>query len=215
MSSKTWMLDEALAVYLVDHCPPEDAFLKELKDAAVRQEIPAIWIAPEQAVFMQILLRLARAKDVVEVGTLAGYSAISMARALPQDGFVRTIEVEARHVAFAEEWIARSDVAGRVKVLQGEAREILAEMESESCDAVFVDADKESYEFYLEQAARILRPGGLLMMDNAFRNGQVLESDGDAGTRAIRASNDRLAAGEQFQAVIVPLADGLWVAVRE
>jgi predicted O-methyltransferase YrrM len=214
MSDKTWTLSDDLARYLLEHSPPEDPFLKDLKDAALAEEIPAIWIAHEQAMLMQIVLRLARAKDVVEVGTLAGYSAIAMARGLSTGGLVKTIEIEPRHAAFAEKWIARSNVADRVRVLQGEATEVLATLDADSADAVFIDADKENYAIYLDEAARILRSGGVLMVDNAFRDGRVLEEDVDGGTRAIKASNDRLAADDDFQAVIVPIADGLWLGVR-
>jgi predicted O-methyltransferase YrrM len=98
--------------YIAEHTTAEDAFLKQLKEAAAAAGIPAIWIAPEQASFMRILLKVAKARDVVEVGTLAGYSAISMARALPPEGRVRTIEIAPMHADFAEQWVARSDVAG-------------------------------------------------------------------------------------------------------
>ncbi len=108
--------------YVAERTAGEDAFLKDLKRAATAEGIPSIWIAPEQASFMQILLRLARARDVVEVGTLAGYSAIAMARALPEGGRVRTIELVAKHADFAERWIAKSDVADRVAVLRGAGR---------------------------------------------------------------------------------------------
>ena len=108
--------------YIAERTTPEDEFLRDLKKAAAAAGIPSIWIAPEQASFMRILLKAARAREVVEVGTLAGYSAISMARALPADGHVRTIELDPKHAEFAERWIARSDVAGRVHVLRGAER---------------------------------------------------------------------------------------------
>ena len=98
--------------YIAERTAPEDALLIELKKAAIAEGIPPIWIAPEQASFMQILLRAAHVKEVVEIGTLAGYSAITMARALPADGHVRTIEISPKHADFARRWIAKSDVAG-------------------------------------------------------------------------------------------------------
>src|SRR6266850_6639635 len=105
--------------YVAEHTEREDAFLADLKRAAAAEGIPSIWVAPEQASFMQILLRLTRAREVVEVGTLAGYSAIAMARALPEDGRVRTIELEKKHADFAERWVAKSDVKGKVEVHRG------------------------------------------------------------------------------------------------
>src|SRR5262245_7822397 len=136
--------------YLAERTAPEDPFLKELKQAATAAGIPSIWIAPEQASFMQILLRAARAHEVVEVGTLAGYSAIAMARALPAGGRVRTIELETKHADFAERWIAKSDVAGKVQVHRGAGMAVLPHFAAASADAAFLDADKPSYPGYLK-----------------------------------------------------------------
>ena len=143
--------------YIADRTEREDRFLTDLKSAAVREGIPAIWIAPEQASFMQILLRLARAREVVEVGTLAGYSAITMARALPKDGRVRTIELEKKHADFAERWVARSDVAGRVQVFRGAGMDVLPKFAADSADAAFLDADKASYPLYLRDLVEVTR----------------------------------------------------------
>src|SRR5262249_18369870 len=151
----------------------EDPFLKDLKRAAVAEGIPSIWIAPEQASFMQILLRLARARHVVEVGTLAGYSAIAMARALPEDGRVRTIELEKKHADFAERWVAKSDVADKVVVHRGAGMEVLPRFATDWADAAFLDADKSSYPQYLSECLRIVHRGGLIMVDNAFAFGEL------------------------------------------
>src|SRR5436309_11671569 len=103
--------------YIAERTTPEDEFLRDLKKAAAAAGIPSIWIAPEQASFMRILLKAARAREVVEVGTLAGYSAICMARALPADGHVRTIELDPKHAEFTELWIESSDVSEREQLL--------------------------------------------------------------------------------------------------
>ena len=213
MSGSSTVVSRALFDYIAARAHPEDPFLCELKAAAEEAEIPAIWIAPEQGAFMEILLRAAGAKIVVEVGTLAGYSAICMARALGESGRVTTIEVSSKHAAFAEEWIARSDVAGRVEVRQGRGVDVLPKVADASVDAVFLDADKQSYSLYLEEARRILRPGGLLLVDNAFAFGHLLEPDcEDPSVLALREFNDALAADADFDGVMVPLGDGLWVA---
>src|SRR5216684_6114306 len=128
--------------YLAERTEREDELLRSLKQAATAAGIPPIWIAPEQASFMQILLRAARARDVVEIGTLAGYSAISMARALPAGGRVRTIEIEQDRAEFARQWIARSDVADRIEVILGAGADVLRGFASDSADAAFLDADK-------------------------------------------------------------------------
>ena len=201
--------------YVAERTAREDAFLADLKRAAVAEGIPAIWIAPEQASFMQILLRLARAREVVEVGTLAGYSAIAMARALPNDGRVRTIELERKHADFAERWVAKSDVAGRVQVHRGAGMDVLPGFATDSADAAFLDADKGSYPQYLAECMRIVRPGGLIMVDNAFAFGQLLsDAPSDKEVGAMRAFNEHMAKVEEVESVIVPLGDGLWVGVR-
>jgi caffeoyl-CoA O-methyltransferase len=201
--------------YVAERTTREDSFLADLKRAAVAEGIPAIWIAPEQASFMQILLRLAQAREVVEVGTLAGYSAIAMARALPPDGRVRTIELETKHADFAERWVARSDVAGRVEVHRGAGMDVLPTFAADSADAAFLDADKASYPRYLAECLRVVRRGGLIMVDNAFAFGELFSaSPSDREVGAVRAFNDHMAGIEALQSVIVPLGDGLWVGVR-
>jgi predicted O-methyltransferase YrrM len=139
-----------------------------------------------------------------------------MARALPQEGCVRTIELEPRHADFAERWIARSDVAGKLEVWRGAGAEVLPRFAARSADAAFLDADKASYPLYLEQSLRIVRRGGLILVDNAFAFGQLLdEHPSDADVEAVRAFNDHMAQVAGVQAVIVPIGDGLWVGVVE
>ena len=202
--------------YLADRTARDDAFLTELKRAAIAEGIPEIQISPAQASFMQILLRASKAREVVEVGTLAGYSAIWMARALPADGRVRTIELSPKHADFAASWIARSDVARRVQVLRGAGKDVLAQLENDCADAAFLDADKSSYPTYLKECLRIVKRGGLIMVDNAFAFGELFaKRPRDRETQAIRDFNDLMARTAGLQAVIVPLGDGLWVGVRE
>lgn len=201
--------------YIAARTAPEDEFLRELKRAAVAEGIPSIWVAPEQASFMQILLRLRGAREVVEVGTLAGYSAIAMARALPRDGRVRTIELETKHADFAERWIAKSDVAGRVEVHRGAGMDVLPGFAADSADAAFLDADKASYPKYLAECLRIVRRRGLIMVDNAFAFGELFaETPSIREVGAMRVFNDHIAKVAALQSVIVPLGDGLWVGVR-
>ena len=201
--------------YIAERTTREDEFLEDLKRAEVREGIRSIWVAPEQASFMQILLRLARARDVVEVGTLAGYSAIAMARALPEGGRVRTIELVAKHADFAERWVKQSDVAGRVEVHRGAGMDVLPGFATDSADAAFLDADKSSYPKYLAECLRIVRRGGLIIVDNAFAFGELFaETPSDREVAAMRAFNDHMAKVAALQSVIVPLGDGLWVGVK-
>ena len=216
MSETSTLITEEHFRYVAAHTAREDPFLAELKRAAEAAGIPSIWIAPEQASFMQILLKLAGAKEVVEVGTLAGYSAIAMARGLPEGGRVRTIELDRTHADFAERWVARSDAAGKVEVHRGPGAEVLPRFASDSADAAFLDADKGSYPLYLKESLRIVRRGGLIMVDNAFAFGELFDSNpSDREVPAVRKFNDLMAATRGLHSVIVPLGDGLWVGVRE
>ena len=141
MSERSTVVTDEHFRYVAAHTTPEDEFLKALKRAAEAARIPPIWIAPEQGAFMQVLLRLCQAREVVEIGTLAGYSAIVMARALPPGGHVRTIEIDERHADFAKAWAAKSDVADRVVVYHGAGRDVLPGFAADSADAAFLDAD--------------------------------------------------------------------------
>jgi caffeoyl-CoA O-methyltransferase len=214
MSPASTIVTPELFQYLAERTTAQDSFLSELKAAATVAGIPSIWIAPEQASLMQILLRGIRAREVVEVGTLAGYSAISMARALPPEGRVRTIELDPARVQFTRSWVARSDAAGKVEVLEGAGTEMLATLASDSADAAFIDADKPNYPRYLKECMRIVRRGGLIMVDNAFAFGQLFEEGADDDVKAVRAFNDLMAKTRELQSVIVPIGDGLWVGVR-
>lgn len=215
MSERPSFVDPRLGPYLAAHARGDDEFLAALKAAALAAGIPPIWIAPEEAAFVELLLRAIGAREVLEIGTLAGYAAIRMARALGAQGRVRTLELSARHAEFARSWIARSDVAGRVEVIEGDARANLPAIAAGSVDACLVDADKAGYPAYLEQCARILRPGGLVLVDNAFAFGQLFdEQPTDADVPAVRAFNELMARAREFESVIVPLGDGLWVGRR-
>ncbi len=201
--------------YLAERTIQEDPFLKELKDAARAVGIPPIWISPEQGAFMQILLKLCVAREVIEIGTLAGYSAIWMARALPTGGHIRTIEKSGARADFAERWVAKSDMAVRIKIYRGEARDILPGFSRDSADAAFIDADKTSNPLYLEECLRIVRCGGLIMVDNAFAFGRILEEpSGDADLLAVRSFNDAMTKHNGLKGIILPIGDGLWVAVK-
>lgn len=207
----TSRLPADLAGYVAEHAAGDDQFLMDLKRATVDAGIPEIWIGPHQAAAMALLLKVSGAREVVEVGTLGGYSAICMARALSADGRVRTIEIDDKHADFADEWIAKSDVAGRVEVLRGAGNDVLPRIEDASADAIFLDADKQGYSAYIAQGVRILRPGGLLMVDNAFAFGRLLDSDcNDESVLAVRAVNDELAAHEAFEGLMLPVGDGMW-----
>ena len=215
MSSSSTRVTDRHFAYLAERTKQEDPFLVELKAAAREAGIPEIWVSPEQASLMEILIKAVGAREVVEVGALAGYAAIRMARSLPEGGRVRTVELSEKHADFAESWAQRSDVASKVEVHRGKGTDVLEGFEADSADAIFIDADKEGYSAYLREGLRIVRSGGLFLVDNAFAFGQLFDdSPSDSGAEVIRRFNEEMARIPNLQSVIVPIGDGLWVGVK-
>jgi len=218
MSTTSQPIGAELLAYLAERTTPEDEVLVGLKQAAREAGLPAIWISPEQGSLMRILVRLVGARNVVEVGTLGGYSAIWMARGLPRGGRLRTIEIDAGHAAFARTWIERAGLTDTVEVQLGAGADVLPTFETGSVDAVFIDADKEGYAGYLQESLRLLRPGGLVLVDNAFAFGCVLDgAERSPEVEAVRAFNDemaRMTVGGELTSIIVPVGDGCWVGVK-
>ena len=198
---------------------PEDALLEALRQEIGRQGLPEISISAEVGRALQLLLRAVGARRVLEIGTLGGYSAIWMARALPPDGALVSLEVDPDRAALARRFLDRAGLADVVEVRVGDARALLpglAEAEPAGFDAVFIDADKEGYVEYLRHARALVRPGGLILADNAFWSGRVLEESPESeGTRGVQAFNRALAGADGLTATILPVRDGLAVAVVE
>ena len=208
-------LREACARYVADTFASEDETLRELRSAINAEGLPEIYISPDEGRLLQVLLRAAGARRVVEIGSLAGYSTIWMGRALPEDGVLVSLEIEPRRAELARRFIERAGLADRVEVRVGDARELLGPLSDEGpFDAVFIDADKEGYPAYLDWALANLRPGGLVIGDNALWQGRVVDQRAqEPETVAIREFNSRLAADPSLVSVIVPTRDGVAVAV--
>ncbi len=209
-------LDPGLLQYLRMHLPEEEAFLGRLRAEAETAGLPPISIPWEQAFFLRLLLRATGARRVLEVGTLGGYSALAMALGLPEEGWVDTLEVDPERADFARDQVRRSPVPGRVRVHQGDATELLPDFQDGAYDAAFLDADKANYPRYLEHALRLVRSGGLILADNAFAFGQLLDAEPEEpGVEAIRAFNTLVPRTAGLRALILPLGDGLWFGVRD
>ena len=207
---KTYFDPEVLSWVARVHAPHDEA-LERAFDAPARAGMPAIQVGPSEGKLLALLLRMVGAKKVVEVGTLAGYSAVRMARALPEDGHLWTIDADEAHARVARDVVAAAGLSAKVDVLVGRGADVLPTLEARGpfC-AVFVDADKESYDVYGRWAARNVRRGGLLLGDNAFLFGKLL--GGDARAEAMQRFH-RVAA-EAFDSVCVPTPDGLVVGIK-
>jgi caffeoyl-CoA O-methyltransferase len=208
----------AIGAYLGALYATEDEGMLAALTAIDQAGLPAIQLAPAEGRIIEVLLRASNARRVVEIGTLAGYSAQWIARALPDDGHLWTIEADPRHARIARDVLLRAGRGETVTVLEGPALSVLPTLESEGpFDAVFVDADKAGYGAYAEWAAGHLRPGGLLIGDNTYLFGRLVgvEATGDEDAAAIAGMRHFHAVlASQFEAVTLPTPDGLSVGVK-
>ena len=214
MTARTLNLDDALYQYLLDVSLRETPLLKRLRDET--QALPmARWqVAPEQGQFLALLVKLAGARRLLEVGTFTGYSALCMAAALPADGSLMCCDIPGDYNAIARRYWQEAGLAGRIDLRLAPALETLAELErqgqGEQFDLVFIDADKANYPSYLEHALRLLRVGGLAVFDNTLWSGRVLETSPEsADTRAIQALNLALKEDVRVDLSLLPIGDGL------
>ena len=190
---------------------PGDRALGRAFEAPARNGMPEIQLGPAEGRLLELLLRLIGARKVVEVGTLAGYSALWIARALPPGGHLWTIESNPKHAGVAAEVIGEAGFGDRVTIIRDDAAEILPKLnDSGPFCAVFLDADKGRYDLYGRWAAENLRNGGLLIGDNAYLFGRLLEDSDEA--RAMRRFHEEMAL--HFDSVCVPTPDGLAIGVK-
>jgi predicted O-methyltransferase YrrM len=200
--------------YIAGLFSAEDELLASLREEADRTGLPPISISADEGRLLQVLLTATGGRRVLEVGTLGGYSAICMARALPPGGRVLTVEIEEKHAAFARRYIQRAELADRIEVRVGRALDLLPALDGERFDAIFLDADKEPLPTYFEWALRLVRPGGLIIADNALWGGRVYDGDeSDERTRGVREFNRRMSTDPRVLGIIVPTHDGVAVAV--
>lgn len=207
-------MDERLQRYVTELFAAEDPILAAIRARHAVADLPPIHISPDEGRLLHLLLLAIEATRVLEIGALAGYSGVWMARALPPHGRLTTIERDPRHAALARQAFTEAGLSARVRLIEGTALEVLPTL-TPGFDAVFVDADKEPLAQYFEWSMRLLRRGGLLLCDNAFFHGAAVdEEDRSPAAEGVRAFN-RLAAGDpRLVATIVPVRDGLVVGVK-
>lgn len=207
-------MSDEINEYITGLFAQEDDLLLDLREEAARAGLPAISVPPETARFLQVLVRAAGASRVLEVGTLGGYSAIWMARAMKEGGSILSLEINPEHAAFARRYIDRAGLSHAIEVRVGAALQQLPTLDGEKFDIVFLDADKEPLPTYLDWALRLLRPGGLVIADNTLRGGRVADpAEDDAQLRAIREFNRKLASNPRVTGLVVPIGDGVAVGV--
>lgn len=217
MSNRTLGLDEKLYAYVLQASLREDPLLAELRRETAEHPMARMQIAPEQGQFMQLLLRMLGARSYIDVGVFTGYSALAAALVLPEDGRVVACDVSEEYTRVARDYWRRAGVEHKVDLQLRPALETLDALidggESGTYDFAFIDADKENYAAYYERCLTLLRPGGVIAVDNCLWNSRVAdESVQDAETRAIRALNEKLRDDNRVEVSLVPIGDGLYLA---
>jgi predicted O-methyltransferase YrrM len=209
---------EQLIAYLLASQPPEHEELCKLR--SLTQVLPRsiMQIAPEQGHFLAFLIKLMGARRVLELGTFTGYSAMAMALALPDDGRLITCDVNDEMVSIGAGCWQRAGVAHKIEVRIGPALVTLDQLEREgdpTFDLVFIDADKPAYDSYYEVALRLVRLGGMIILDNMFQRGEVSDPcQNGTRTTAVRALNAKIASDDRVDRVMLPVADGMTLARR-
>jgi predicted O-methyltransferase YrrM len=207
-------VDERLEQYVNALFAVEDSVLAAVRRRHTEQGLPPIHISAAQGRLMHVLLRAASATTVLELGALGGYSGIWLARALPADGRLTTVERDPRHAALARQAFAEAGLDARVRLIEGAALDVLPTLPP-GFDAVFLDADKEPLAEYFEWSMTLLRPGGLLLCDNAFFHGAVADpADRSPAVEGVRAFNRLAASDPRLVAAVAPVRDGLVVGVK-
>jgi len=218
MSNRTLSIDERLYRYMLDVSLREHPVLHALRAETMTLEMSNMQIAPEQGQFMGLLLQLSSARRYLEVGTFTGYSALACALAMGEEGEVHTLDYSEEWTAVARQYWKRAGVEGRIRLHLAPALDTLRQLSADAAadfDAVFIDADKTEYQDYIEAAHVLLRRGGFMMIDNVLWDGAVADpSEQDEDTVAIRAVNTALAADERWDISLVPIGDGLTIAIK-
>jgi caffeoyl-CoA O-methyltransferase len=212
----------AVDQYISDLFNEQDSHLLATEQSVIEFNIPSISISPNQGKFLQLLAKLCQAKKILEIGTLAGYSTIWLARALPANGRLVSLEYEPLHAEVAQKNIIRAGLEQVVDIRIGKAIELLPQLEAEGSgpfDMIFIDADKPPYKEYFEWALKLSRPGTLIVADNVIREGKVLDAKSpDEMVAGVKRFNEALAANPAVTATIIQTVgskdhDGMALAI--
>ena len=209
---KSFFLTKPVHDYLVAHAPPLDDVQRDLiAETEALGGISMMQIAPEQGAFMTLLTRLISARRAIEVGTFTGYSAISIARGLPDDGTLLCCDVNEEWTAIARKYWERAGVDDKIELRIAPAIETLRSLPAgEQFDLAFIDADKPNYPNYYEEVLARLRRNGVILVDNTLWGGAAADGKAtDDNTKAIRAFNDAVAADDRVESTILTVGDGL------
>lgn len=205
-------LNENLYNYIVDNFASEDEILKQVVKRTEEMKFPLIQISPELGKFLFLLIKITGAKRVLEIGALTGYSSIWMARALPENGKLITLEISEEHADEARSNYKKAGLANKVELILGNAVESLDKLKDEKFDFVFIDADKVGYPKYFDKVIGMVNKGGIIAADNTLRKGEIVTNLNDEAVKATRQLNEKMAEDLRVESLLVPISDGLTMA---
>ena len=217
MSNRTISMSDQLYGYLLKISLREPPILKRLREETAKHPKHTMQISPEQGQFMRLLVRMMGASRCIEVGVFTGYSSLSVALALPDEGRIIACDVSEEYTAVAKRYWKEAGVDRKIELRLGPALETLDAMlkhgEAGRYDFAFIDADKNNYLNYYEQLLKLLRPGGLIAVDNVLWSGSVIDKkDKSVDTMAIRKFNETLHSDRRIELSMLPIGDGLTLA---
>jgi predicted O-methyltransferase YrrM len=210
-------LNEELYNYIVDTFVQEDDILKGIVKGTEENKIPLIQVSPDNGKFLFLLIKMIGAKRVLEIGTLAGYSTIWMARALPEGGKLVTLEISKEHADFAQGNFKKAGLENKIQLVFGKAMDSLEKLletthSKDKFDFVFIDADKENSSAYFDKAIKLTNSGGVIATDNTLKNGNVIKKDVDEGTKGIQLYNKNAANDPRVESLLISISDGLTIS---
>lgn len=217
MTRVTYGIDETIRDYLLANQPPEHPLLAELREVTATMTRSRMQISPEQGHFLTFLIHLIGARRVLEVGTYTGYSSLCMALALPGDGRIVACDKSEEWTEVARRYWSKAGLADRIQLRIGSAVDTLEALikERQEFDFVFIDANKEDYDAYYESSLRLVRPGGLIAIDNMLREGRVADpSVTQLSVSAVRDLNAKIAKDERGDRVLLTVGDGMMLVRR-
>ena len=219
MSNKTLGLDDRLHEYLQSVSLREPEILTQLRQETAQQPMAQMQISPEQGQFMALLVQLIGAKKTLEVGVFTGYSSLVVALALPPDGKLVACDVSEEYTAIARRYWEKAGVSNKIDLRIAPALETLDDLlkngQANTFDFAFIDADKSNYDNYYERCLQLVRPGGLIAIDNVLWSGAVADpSITDNRTQKIRDLNEKLHTDDRISLSLVSIADGLTLAMK-
>ncbi len=220
MSNRTLSIDDRIYDYLCDVSINEPELLRQLREETAQIEYSVMQISPEQGQFMSLLIKLMGAKRAIEIGTYTGYSSISVASAMPEDGKLICCDISPQWTDIAEKYWALAGLENKIDLYIRPAEQtlqmLLDDGAEKTFDFIFIDADKQNYVMYYEMALRLLRKGGIIAIDNTLWSGAVADPENtEPGTRAIRRFNEMLKDDDRVSQSLLTIGDGLTLILKE